>query len=157
MFGVGRGLTPALVGWLWADLLLGLFVIFLAAASAPTVLPAPTPSPGPEAVDPTPVDFAVTVDGTALLGGDASAIAAEQARIAREVEQRLLALAGARRVAVALAFAAHESPGEGDRLARIATELLRSGAFERAVVKTYHSIVAGDRGTSVAFEVYLFR
>src|SRR6266850_241965 len=76
--------TPILAGWLWADLLLGLFVIFLAASAAPprqaaavsisaTQSPrsSPTPEPSPtakasptpsRAVSPRSIEVSVTVD-----------------------------------------------------------------------------------------------
>ena len=157
MFGLGRGWTPALVGWLWADLLLGLFVIFLAASAAPTRLPpVAAPTPAPKAVDPKPLELTVLVVGPTLLFGDPAAVEAERLRIAQEVERQVSAAVGQRRVAIALAFGTHEDPGEGDRLARIATERLRTDAFEGVVIKAYHSLVPGDRGSSVALELYFY-
>src|SRR5438093_4439554 len=111
MFGVGTNLTPHLVGWLWADLLRGLCVIFLAAAAAPapeivratptpsrTLAPQPSrtpqPTPTPRAVDPQSIEIAVPIDAQALLSGNAEAVAREQRRIADEIEARVRSSAG---------------------------------------------------------------
>ncbi|HET8568202.1 MAG TPA: hypothetical protein VFM93_04380 [Candidatus Limnocylindria bacterium] len=139
----------ALVGWLWADLLLGLFALFLAANSAGT------PIRAAEGIDPTPVELRIAVDGAALLAGGPAADR-EQARVAGEAERMLAQAAGSRRVAIVLAFARHASPGEGDRIATLATERLREGRFSGSVVKTYHELATGDAGTLLSLEVYLF-
>ena len=145
MSGVGRGGgAPILAGWLWADLLLGLFVIFLAASAAPpreavavtasqgpSATPTPTqtarPSSSPSrAVTPQSVEVTVTLDERKLLSADEAAVGNEQRRIADEIAARVTQVAGPRQVAVALVFAPHPDPAEGDRLARIATAALRS-------------------------------
>lgn len=167
--------TPILAGWLWADLLLGLFVIFLAASAAPprqaaavtatqtpqsTPTPQPTPtakaSPTPSrAVSPRPIEVSVTVDEQKLLSKDESVAGAEQRRIADEVAARLRAAAGQRQVAVALVFAPHPDPEEGDRVARIATAGLRSGAFGGALIRPYRSVASGPPGT-LRLDLYLY-
>jgi hypothetical protein len=177
MSGVGRGGgAPILAGWLWADLLLGLFVIFLAASAAPpreavtvsltqasqspSVTPAPTqtarPSASPSrAVTPRPVEVTVTLDERKLLSADEAVVGNEQRRIADEIAARLAEVAGPRQVAVALVFAPHPDPAEGDRLARIATAALRSGAFSGALVRPYRSTSSGSSG-SLRLELYLY-
>jgi len=154
MFGLGRNVTLALVGWLWADILLGLFVIFLAAASAP--ISADTKA-GPS-IDPTPIELSVPVDGARLLGDDEAAIDAEQAKFAKGVTDHLSALGDTRRVALVFAYGSHGQPAEGERLASVATAGLETTSrFAEAVMKNLHDIVPGDAGTSVALEIYLYR
>lgn len=152
MLGLGRGMTMSLAGWLWADILLGLFAIFLAAntvgAATQTALPG---------IDPKPVTISLAVDGPTLLGTDASAIAAEQRRIAGAVQAQVARQSAGKKVAIVIAFASHADPSAGDDLSRIATEQLTSGAFAGATIKTYHSIVAGDRGSALDLEIYVYR
>ena len=174
MSGVGRGGgAPILAGWLWADLLLGLFVIFLAASAAPpreavavtasqgpSATPTPTqtarPSSSPSrAVTPQPVEVTVTLDERKLLSADEAAVGNEQRRIADEIAARVTQVAGPRQVAVALVFAPHPDPAEGDRLARIATAALRSGAFSGALIRPYRSVASGSSGT-LRLELYLY-
>ncbi len=82
------------------------------------------------------------------LGGHPIAAAAED-QVARQ--------AGGRRVAIVIAFASHGDPSLGDDLSRLATGQLTSGPFTGATIKTYHSIVAGDRGTTLDLEIYVYR
>jgi hypothetical protein len=152
VFGLGRSVTLALVGWLWADLLLGLFAIFLAANTASAAIAVP-PQAG---IDPQVVQISLTIDGPLLLGPDQAAIDREQQRIANEVANQLRTLKGDRRVAVALAFAAHDSPTQGDRLAKQATVKLNAGSFAGTVLKTYHELSAGDTGRKLSLELYLY-
>ena len=152
MLGIGRGVTLTLAGWLWADILLGLFVIFLAAntvgAATQTALPG---------IDPTPVTMTLAVDGPTLLGTDAASITVEQQRIAAAVKAEVTQRVAGKKVAIVIAFASHADPSAGDDLSRIATEQLTGGSFDGATVKTYHSIVAGDRGTTLDLEIYVYR
>lgn len=152
MFGLGRSVTLALVGWLWADILLGLFVIFLAAASPPV----PATRSGPS-IDPQPVELTVRVDGSRFLGADEAAIKAEQARVADQVKEQLAGRSEARRVAIVFAYGSHQDPVLGETLARVTTQALVTGQFAGAVMKSLHDIVPGDQGTSVALEIYLYR
>ncbi len=153
MFGVGRGITFALVGWLWADLLLGAFAIFLAANSAGATIPQPKTQ---LSIDPTPIELAVDVDGREILFGGPDDVAREQRRVTDEIRRRIAEAAPGRRVAIVLAFGSHESPTLGDRLAKTATEPLTTGQFEGSVVKIFHELRAGDPGTSLALEVYFY-
>jgi hypothetical protein len=153
VFGLGRSVSLALVGWLWADILLGLFVIFLAAASPPTKLTTPT---GPS-IDPTPIELKIAVDGSRLLGSDANATAAEQTRFVDAVKQQLAQRSETRKVAIVFAYGSHQDPVLGEKLATTATARLTTGTFEGAVVKDLHDIVAGDQGTLVSLEMYVYR
>src|SRR5579859_5682482 len=146
MLGIGsRGVTMSLAGWLWADILLGLFAIFLAANSVGAATPAALPG-----IDPQPVTLSLQIDGPKLLGPDAQAGAAA-------VQEQVAKQAAGRKVAMVIAFASHADPSIGDDLSRLATGGLTTGVFEGATIKTYHSIVAGDRGTTLDLEVYVYR
>lgn len=148
-------------------MLLGLFVIFLAAASAPTPVVKTTPTPTPSAsatatsapgIDPQPFTLArFAVNGASLLSNDPVLVAAEQQRIAAELSAKLSAAQPGRRAAMVLAYGAHEDPVQGDRLIRAATLGLRSGPFDGSTIKTYHELVTGDRGSTITVEVYLYR
>jgi hypothetical protein len=152
VFGLSKNVTLALVGWLWADILLGLFVIFLAVSSVPVAEARVDPG-----IDPTPLEISVGVDGASLLSTDPDTVARERERFAAEVERQVAELAPGRRVAIVFAFGSHGDPVSGDRIARAAIEGLVQPRFAGAVLKAYHDIVAGDTGTAVALEIYFHR
>ena len=152
MLGIGRGVTLSLAGWLWADILLGLFAIFLAANSVGAATPAALPG-----IDPKPVTLSLTIDGPKLLGFDATAGADEQRRIAAAVKAQVQQQTGGHQVAIVIAFASNADPSLGDDISRLATAQLTDGPFAGATIKTYHSIVAGDRGSTLDLEVYVYR
>lgn len=146
-----RGVSFNLAGWLWADLLLGMFAIFLAAnAVAPS-----SEAARPSGLDPTPIILRIDVSGLALLSGDAALVATEQRHIADEVREKLAAVAPGRHAAILFAYGAHESAAQGDRIAALAIELLKDGPFTGTVTKAYHELVPGDPGTTLALEIYL--
>ena len=151
MLGIGRGVTLALVGWLWADLLLGLFAIFLAANSAGT--PAQAKQQG---IDPKVVAITVTLNGSNLLSSDQALIEAEQRSIAAQVQQKLGQEAAGRKVALVLAFGSNDRPDLGDKIAKLGTDPLRNTLFAGAVVNTYHALVQNDPGNSIAMEIYVY-
>ncbi len=157
MFGLGKSVTLALVGWLWADILLGLFVIFLAAASPPVPAVAKT---GPS-IDPQPLVLNVRVNGAELLSGDDAKIKTEQSRLAAEVSAQLSTKAETRSAAMVFAYGSHQDPVLGQKIAQLAIDSLTQGGlqaqFSRAVLKPLHDIVPGDLGTTVALEIYLYR
>src|SRR5690242_4098178 len=150
MLGFGRQVSFGLAGWLWADLLLGLFAIFLAANAATN--PA---TPQRAGVDPKPVEIRVTASGPALLSSDASTVTREQQRIAAAVNQQVQQLAPGRHVAIVFAYGVSGSPIDGDKMATVGTALLKDGAFQGSVVRAYHELAAGDPGSAIAFELYL--
>lgn len=157
MFGLSRNVTLALVGWLWADILLGLFVIFLAAASPPVPAAAKT---GPS-IDPKPLELTVTVDGARLLSGDDAQVKTAQSLFESNVEAKLKATNETRSVALLIAYGSQSDPVLGQRIATLATDSLATGPlqpqFARAVMKPLHDIVPGDPGTQVALEIYFYR
>src|SRR5207245_8531676 len=152
MFGLGRTVTLALVGWLWADLLLGMFAIFLAANTTSSAV-AQTPQ---NAVDPQVVQIQLVIDGPTLLGTNTAAVQQEESRIAKAVVDQLQTLKGGRRVAIALAWATQENPLDGDKIAKAATSQLTTGPFAGAVVKPYHELVTGDQGRTLSLDLYLY-
>ena len=117
MRGFGQSTSLSLVGWLWADILLGLFALFLAANTSASAA-ATQLTPG---VDPKNIEISLAVDGSALLHGTAEAMVAEQGRIARAAQRALDARAPGRRVAIVLAYGVHADAATGDELARAAT------------------------------------
>src|SRR5215210_7403268 len=115
-----RSVSFNLAGWLWADLLLGMFAIFLAAnAVAPSVEAA-----RPSGIDPTPIVLRIDVSGSALLSDDPALSSTEQRRIADEVRGQLAIVAPGRHAAIVFAYGAHERASQGDRIAAMAIELL---------------------------------
>jgi hypothetical protein len=142
----------SIVGWLWADILLGLFALFLAANTSASAASTQT-TPG---VDPKNIEIGVFVDPDVLLRGTPAAIAAEQARIAAQAVKSLEAVAPARKVAIVLAYGVHADAGTGDLLAKAATVGLTTGPFAGSTVKTYHELAPGAAGTSITLDVYLF-
>ena len=152
MRGFGQSTSLSLVGWLWADILLGLFALFLAANTAASAASTQT-TPG---VDPKEIEISLNVNGETLLRGTPDAIAAEQARIADEAQKSLSALAPARKVAIVLAYGVHADPATGDALAKVATAQLTSGAYQGSTVKSFHELAPGAQGTTITLDVYLF-
>ena len=146
-----RSVSFNLAGWLWADLLLGMFAIFLAAnALAPS-----SEAAKPAGIDPTPIVMRIEVSGFALLSDDAALSSTEQQRIAAEIRDQLAAQAPGRHAAIVFAYGAHESAPQGDRIAALSVELLKDGQFAGTVTKAYHELVPGDPGTTLALEIYL--
>jgi hypothetical protein len=152
MRGFGQTTSFTLVGWLWADILLGLFALFLAANTAASSASIQT-TPG---VDPKDVEISLPVDGQTLLHGTPAAIAAEQARIADTAAKALANLAPARKVAIVLAYGVHADAVTGDQLAKAATAQLTLGAFDGSTVKAFHELAPNATGQSITLDVYLF-
>ena len=145
-----RGVSLSLAGWLWADILLGLFAIFLAASAVASAAP-----PKEGGLDPTPITFSVDVDGAALLSGDAARATSEQQRIVAAVSDQIQAQAPGKKVAIVFAYGANDRAADGDRMAQLATEALTTGQFQGAVLKPLHELIAGDPGTHISFEIYV--
>lgn len=148
MLGFGRSITVGLAGWLWADLLLGLFAIFLAANA---VSPLAVNRTG---VDPKPIEIKIAVNGQALLSNNSATVGNEQQRIATALQDELRRQAPGRHVGIIFAFGAHQSAAEGDRIAKAAVARLTTGVFAGAAVSAYHELVAGDTGSLVTFQIY---
>jgi len=148
---VHRSVSFNLAGWLWADLLLGMFAIFLAAnALAPS-----SEAAKPAGIDPTPIVMRIGVSGFALLSDDIALSSTEQHRIAAEIRDQLAAQAPGRHAAIVFAYGAHGTAAQGDRIAALSVELLKDGQFSGTVTKAYHELVPGDPGTTLALEIYL--
>jgi len=145
----GRGVSFSLAGWLWADLLLGLFTIFLAASAV-----ASAAAPKQAGLDPKPFELRVPVEAAALLSDDPARATAEQRRIASEVTAKLAADAPGRHPAIVFAYGASASAADGDKMATRANESLTEAPFTGTVLKAYHELITGDLQTSIAFEIY---
>ena len=145
----GRGTSLNIVGWLWADILLGLFALFLAANTAASASSNQT-TPG---IDPKDVTFSINVDGKTLLAGTPSAISVEQQRIADVAQQTVSSLAPGRRVALVIAYGVHDDPASGDTLSKKATVQLTSGAYKGATIRNEHELLPGATGNTVTFDV----
>jgi hypothetical protein len=164
--------SPALfgaAGWLFADLLLALAMIFLVtntaghlSAAAPTPLPAhATPTPKPTALpalDLTPIVLTVSVDYAQLHAGDPAALAAVEGQLRGDRR-----LAG-RRAGLVLIFGGVQGATEGAGLQAaqdIATLLLsRLGAqgFVFYGGTVYRAFFATDKPAgTVELDVYVFR
>ncbi len=148
----GRGTSLNIVGWLWADILLGLFALFLAANTAASAASNQT-TPG---IDPKDVTFSINVDAKTLLTGSGAALLAEQQRIADVAQKTVQTLAPGRRVAIVIAYGVHDDPANGDLLSKKATAELTSGAYKGATIRNEHELLAGALGNTVTFDVYLF-
>src|SRR4029453_12344356 len=104
-----RSVSFNLAGWLWADLLLGMFAIFLAAnAVAPSIQAA-----RPSGIDPRQILLRVEVSGTALLSDDAALWGTEKKRIPDDVRDQLATAAPGRHAAIVFAYGAHERAAQG--------------------------------------------
>src|SRR5437773_1808300 len=141
MLGFGRQPSFGLAGWLWADLPLGLFAIFLAANTAVT------PNvPQRAGVDPKPIELRIPVSGAALLSTDQGTVQREQARIATALAAQVLQVAPGRHVAIVFAYGVHASATDGDKMANVGSALLSQGPFSGSVV----ALAARDAGRSAA-------
>lgn len=152
MRGFGQTTSLSLVGWLWADILLGLFALFLAANTAASAASTQS-TPG---VDPKDVEISLAVNPQLLLHGTPDEISAEQARIAEVAQKALSAVAPARKVAIVLAYGVHADAATGDELAKVAAVGLSSGSFAGATVKSYHELAPSALGELITLDVYLF-
>ena len=148
MLGFGRSISVGLAGWLWADLLLGLFAIFLAANA---VSPLATLKSG---VDPKPVEVKIGINGAALLSTNTATASAEQQRIAQALQAQLASVAPGRKPAIVFAYGAHQSAAEGDKIAKLGTALMTTGSLAGTAMSAYHELVPGDTGSYISFVVY---
>lgn len=147
MLGFGRSVSVGLAGWLWADLLLGLFAIFLAAnAVSPLAI-------NRTGVDPEWKEVRIAISSTALLSSNTATASREQQRIASELRSQLTSLAPGRHVAIVFAYGAHQNAAEGDRLAQLGIVQVKV-VFAGAAVSAFHELVPGDPGSAISFVVY---
>src|SRR2546430_15012547 len=147
----GRGTSLSIVGWLWADILLGLFALFLAANTAASAASNQT-TPG---VDPKDVQFSITVDDTCL-NGTGAAIASLQQKVADDASKAIQTLAPGRKVAIVIAYGVHEDPALGDLLSKRATAKVNTGPFAGATIRNEHELLPGAKGNTITLDVYLF-
>ncbi|BCB81586.1 hypothetical protein GCM10022251_16620 [Phytohabitans flavus] len=163
-----------LAGWLFADLLLVLFIITLAsapiapmaaldpspspetAAASPSLSPSPTATPGPPALELDAVTFDFTVNVDALMGGRSAASSALVAEFKRKLRAERLA---GREAGFMLTFGYAEQPGYrnslGRNLAQKVNEVVVGSVpgFERARFRSYWS--QGPVG-KVQIQVFFF-
>jgi len=144
-----RGVSFSLAGWLWADLLLGLMAIFLAASAV-----ASAAAPKQSGLDPKPMATRVPVDSRSLLSNDPARVSAEQQHITSEINAWLAATAPGRHAAIIFAYGASDRPADGDKLATLATDALKESTMPDSVMKAYHELVTADTPGSIAFEIY---
>ena len=165
-----RGFSIGSVGWLFADLLLALAMLFLIANTLgspikPKLRPTPTPTVSKVTPTPTPLprlelrfhEFTINVDPNGLLNNDPNAIAS--------VKQQVKAQAILRGRSVGLVIAYGGAPGDGNismalTFAGKTYDILRSlgkegFAFSRA---SYYSALylLGGKSTIVTLDIYLF-
>ena len=148
MLGFGRSVSVGLAGWLWADLLLGLFAIFLAAnAVSPTAILK-------SGIDPKPIEVRIAINSAALLSTNTATVSAEQGRIASALGSQVASVAPGRHVAIIFAYGTHERAADGDRLAQLGIANLKDGVFSGSAVRGYHELVPGDTGSAISFVIY---
>jgi len=144
-----RGVSFSLAGWLWADLLLGLFTIFLAASAV-----ASAAAPKQAGLDPKPLATRIPVEASALLSNDPARASVEQRRVASEVNAWLSANAPGRHAAIVFAYGANTSAADGDLMAKTLTDALTDATFTGTVMKPLHELITGDIPTTIAIEIY---
>lgn len=151
-------------GWLFADLLLVLFLVGIGSqmtqlAEAPPVEPAPTPAPTPVkplTMSQTPVEYVVRADLAALRSSDPAATAAEKTKLKAQISDATSSLAG-RRAAMVLVWGDASEPATGIELATAAGEQLapaRADVFTGAAQKRVWW-AQGEEG-QVKLEIYMF-
>lgn len=159
-------MRPLLLGWLYADLLLVLFIAAMGNVTAPAeparaVREAPAPAKAPEGLDPQPITLTVRVDRDRLADGDPAVRRAFDRRVSRRLESAIRERDGLTvrdaRVGLAITFGYDRSLGRAQEVARAANraaERAQPRLFGNAVVKSYGSLRPGDR---VTYEIYLYR
>lgn len=162
-----------MAGWLFADLMLVLFLVGL--GSEPTVYPTPTPSPtetiptpepaptptptpqAPPALAKDPITIPLTVEFAELLGSSATRAAAgtrlrQQLAVAVESHNFTTERAG-----MVLVWTFHKDPGAGTSISRVISEEIAAGNdafFSGAVMRPFWSGNSERRGT-VELEIYV--
>lgn len=175
-------LRRVMVGWLYADLTLVLFIAsmgqFRATATAeprptpivslsprPSATPTPTPKPTQRRVGlaPKAITFAIRVNRTQLLNGNA----ATERRFQRDVSRRLQRAvrqhsrkagkpAGKARIGLAIIFGFDNDLGRAQQVARTAYRLTQKSnrrLFAPAIIKTYGDTTPANK---VDYEIYFY-
>lgn len=169
---VGASNTAVLMaGWLFADLMLVLFVVGLGtqptsylepAPTAQAAEPVPSPLPQPEA-PPTlakePISVDLSVDFAALRTAGASrdaAVVMMRDQVLAVLQQHGLA---EERAGMVLIFSTHENPGEGVARSEIIAESLRGASANHFGDTTMRAFWRGGEGASsaVRLEIYVIR
>ena len=129
-----RGPFVVSVGWVFADLLLALAMLFLVANTiripprpTPTPIPSPTPTPTPSPtpnaliLDPGQIRLSLTTnDPDGLSRGDATAMA----DLAQEIRSQITKLGlQSRRAGIAIAYGGAQNPNQIDRAIAIAGQV----------------------------------
>jgi hypothetical protein len=155
-----------LLGWLYADLLLVLFIAAMGNVTAPAetaraIEKTPAPAPQPKGLDPKPITLTVRVDRDRLADGNAAVQRAFARRVSRRLESAIRDrddLTGREaRVGLSITFGYDRSLGRAQEVAREANRVAKRAQprlFRNAVVKSYGSLSPGDR---VTYEIYLYR
>ena len=60
------------------------------------------------------------------------------------------------KVAIVLAYGVFDDPVLGEKIAKLGTAQLSSGAYTGATIRPYHELAPGARGTTMKLDVYLF-
>jgi hypothetical protein len=149
-------------GWLFADLLLALTIIFIAAATTGKALPkvvlhptptptslAPTPTPTKilQALDPHPLKFTMNVDPSQL--GQSSTIAYVQDQVTHQLDQ---SNNGSRKVGFVITLAG--GVAGVNHATSLNAILMSMPPFRGAVFKNYHNLDNPD--TEFDLEIYFF-
>jgi len=172
--GARRIGLDSMAGWLFADLLLVLFVVALGMELTVTPEPEPKPSPtveatptpeaepepeGPPGMQLDPVEYTIPVDGDALLGlAGVERKAAELERLSSDLQRQTEQLAG-QRAAMVIIWGVADSVGRGNSLAREFNPLLRTTrpeVFDDFAVKELWDGRDDGEPEAVTLEIYLF-
>lgn len=166
----GRSFSMGFIGWLFADMLLALAMLFLIAntiGSPPKPKPKPTPTPTKVIVKPTPTplprlelkfhEFTINIDPNGLQNNDPQAVASVKQQVRRQ------GILQGRSVGLVIAYGG--APGDSDipmalsiasKIYNILKSLGQEGfAFSRA---SYYNplYLLGGTNTVVTLDIYLF-
>lgn len=165
--------TIMLAGWLLADLLLALTIIFLASSStdikltttttAATITPTPTPTPTalPQiaGVDPNPTEISITINSSALLAGDTN----ETNSIKTQVQQQLQN-DSQKTAAITLTFGGQKGDpldqGRGTQISSRINEILNTFAANSFIFSSktvYRPYISLDQSSEIVdIDIYFY-
>ena len=153
-----------LSGWLFADLLLGMMVLFLASTPGVAKIVPPTPTPiHLKILSPNPKQYTISTNADNLFSTDNATKMQEEENVRAEIQQRLPNIKN-QSAAIVLAFGNAPSNSSsdialGNNLANTVGELLKEampGTFSGAVVRAFHDIDSTQPQGNVSLEVYLY-